>query len=151
MVRPCRCLPTMYAKRTVEWTVPIRPLLTEILRWDSGWFWGGFGVVLGVTSDVPRQKLGKKIQPDHGSHRHPTAAMVPHPQHWDTQQSSNMLHNKSMSLKLEKISLLLLIILLNTKRIGNDDAVAGNKACSFVLSYGPIGSIPWLGFGGGSD
>jgi hypothetical protein len=41
-----------------------------------------------------------------------------------------------------------------------DGAVAGNEACSFVwgisggfdaidLSYGPIGSIPWLGSGGG--
>ena len=40
--------------------------------------------------------------------------------------------------------------------------VAGNDACSFVwgisggfdaikLSYGPIGSIPWLGSGGGGE
>ena len=49
-----RRLPTMYAKRTVALIVPIRPLLTEILRWDSGLFWGGFGLVLGLTRDVPR-------------------------------------------------------------------------------------------------
>ncbi len=28
--------------------------LDEDIRWDSGWFWVGFGVVLGVTRDVPR-------------------------------------------------------------------------------------------------
>ena len=41
-----------------------------------------------------------------------------------------MLHNKSMSLKLEKISILLLIILLNTQPVDIDDAVAGDDACA---------------------
>ena len=58
-----------------------------------------------------------------------------------------------MSLKLEKF-------ILNTQRVNIDDAVAGNDACSFVWcisggfdtidsSYGLIGSILWLGSGGG--
>ena len=62
-----------------------------------------------------------------------------------------------------KIPVLLLIILLNTQRVDDDDTVAGNNdACSFVWgvsggfdaiasSYGPIGSIPWLSFGGGGE
>jgi hypothetical protein len=60
------------------------------------------------------------------------------------------------------MSLLLLIILLNTQCVDIDDAVAGNDACSFVWgisggfdaidsSYGPIGSAPWLGSGGGGE
>ncbi len=66
-----------------------------------------------------------------------------------------------MLLNLEKISLLLLITLLNTQRVNDDDAIAGNDdACIFVwgissgfdainLSHGTFGSIPWLGSGGG--
>ncbi len=72
-----------------------------------------------------------------------------------------MLCDKSLLLNLEKISLLLFITLLNTQRVDNDDAITGNdNACSFVwgisggfnaidLSHGTIGSIPWLGSGGG--
>ncbi len=72
-----------------------------------------------------------------------------------------MLPDRSMLLNLEKISLLLLITLLNTQRIDDDDVIAGNNdACSFNwgisggfnaidLSHGTIGSIPWLGSGGG--
>ena len=68
-----------------------------------------------------------------------------------------------MSLKLEKLSLLLLIrLVLYTQRVNDDDAVAGNEARSFVWgtsggfdaiasSYEPIGSIPWLGSGGGGE
>ncbi len=47
------------------------------------------------------------------------AAMVPHPQRWGIQQSANTLRNKSMSLKLEKISLLLIIRLFS---VWHDDA-----------------------------
>ncbi len=68
-----------------------------------------------------------------------------------------------MLLNLEKMSLLLLITLLNTQGVDEDDTIAGNNnACSFVwgisggfdtidLSYGTIGSIPWLGGGGGGE
>ena len=50
MVRQRRCLPTMYAKRTVA-----NPPITDgDMRWDSGWLWGGFGVVGYLTRDVPR-------------------------------------------------------------------------------------------------
>ena len=41
--------------------------------------------------------------PDHGGRRRPTAAMVPHSQRRDIQQSANMLCDKSMSFKLENI------------------------------------------------
>ncbi len=65
-----------------------------------------------------------------------------------------------MLLKLEKKTFLILSTLLNTQRVVIDDAVADNNACSFVwgissgfgainLSYGPIGSIPWLGSSSG--
>ncbi len=72
-----------------------------------------------------------------------------------------MLRDRFMLLNLEKISLLLLITLLNTQRVDDDDAIAGNNnACSFVWgisggfdaidsSHGTIGSISWLGSGGG--
>jgi hypothetical protein len=64
-----------------------------------GWFWG-WG-----TSDtqLARQKIGRKTHLNQGDHHRPTAAMVPSPQHRLMQQLANMLHNKSMLLKLEKI------------------------------------------------
>jgi hypothetical protein len=52
---------------------------------------------------LARQKLGKKTHPHHGGRRCPTAAMVPRPRRRRTQQSANMMRNKSMSLKLEDI------------------------------------------------
>jgi len=39
---------------------------------------------------------------DHGRHRRPTAIMVPHPRRQGIQQSTDMLQNRSTSLKLEK-------------------------------------------------
>ena len=74
---------------------PNQPIIDGDMRWDSGWFWGGFGVVGHLTRDVPRWNLGKK-HPDHGGCCRPTAAMVPYPRHWGTQQSSNMPHKKSV-------------------------------------------------------
>jgi hypothetical protein len=66
-----------------------------------GWFWG-WG-----TSDtqLTRRKLGKKTHPNHGSRHCPMAAMVPSPQHHQIQQLANMLRNKSVLFKLEKIIL----------------------------------------------
>ena len=95
------------------------------------------------------------------------AAIVPRPP-WcptpgtDAHNSHPTCYTTSLSLKLEKISLLLLIILLNTQHVNIDDAFAGNDTCSFVLgisggfdaidsSYGPIGSIPWLDSSGGGE
>ncbi len=72
----------------------------EVGQWlIFGWFWG-WG-----TSDtwLARQKLGKKINPNHGGCHCPMAAMVPSPQHCCIQQLANMLHDKSMLLKLENI------------------------------------------------
>jgi hypothetical protein len=71
-----------------------------------------------------------------------------------------MLCDRSMLLNLEK-NIFTLITLLNTQCVDDDDAIAGNdNACSFVWGisggsnaidsfHGTIGSIPWLGSGGG--
>jgi hypothetical protein len=56
-----------------------------------------------MDTQLARQKLGKKTHPNNGSRHHPTAAMVPSPQRRRIQQLANMLHDKSMSLKLENI------------------------------------------------
>ncbi len=52
---------------------------------------------------LARRKLGKKTHPNHGGRHCPMAAMVPSPRHRCMQQLDNMLHDKSMLLKLEKI------------------------------------------------
>jgi hypothetical protein len=71
--------------------------------------------------------------PDHGGRRRPTAAMVPHSQRQDIQQSANMLCDKSMSFKLERIYYLLLFInYLMARRIVNtlcDVVQNGFTAC----------------------
>jgi hypothetical protein len=84
------------------WNVPIQPLLTEI--------WGGIGigfwVVFGLgtpDTQLARRKLGKNTYPNHGSHHCHMATMVPFSWHRRIQQLANMLHNKSMLLKLENI------------------------------------------------
>ncbi len=60
--------------------------------------------LLGIDAQLTRQKLGKKIHPDHGGRqRPPTAAMVTLPWRQVIQQSSNMMCDKYMSLKLENI------------------------------------------------
>jgi hypothetical protein len=51
---------------------------------------------------LARWKLGLK-KTYHGGRHLPTAAMVPSPRHYRIQQLANMLHDKSMSLKLENI------------------------------------------------
>jgi hypothetical protein len=66
----------------------------------------GFGVVWGlgdIGHAISRRKLGKKTHPNHGGRHCPMAAMVPSPWHHHIQQSANMLHDKSMPLKLENI------------------------------------------------
>ena len=40
---------------------------------------------------------------DHGGRRHPTATMRPHSRHGSIQQSADMLGNRLVSLKLEKV------------------------------------------------
>jgi hypothetical protein len=52
---------------------------------------------------LARWKLGKKTHSNHGGHHCPMAAMVPFPRHCRIQQLANMLHDKSMLLKLENI------------------------------------------------
>jgi hypothetical protein len=52
---------------------------------------------------LARRKLGKKTHPNHGGYHSPMATMVSSLQRHCIQQLANMLHNKSMSLKLENI------------------------------------------------
>ena len=59
--------------------------------------------LLGVDAQLTRRKLGKKIHPDHGGRQRPTAAMVTPPRRLVIRQSSIMMRDKSMSLKLENI------------------------------------------------
>jgi hypothetical protein len=49
------------------------------------------------------RKLGKNTHPNHGGRHYPMAATVPSPRHRRIQQLANMLHDKSMLLKLEII------------------------------------------------
>jgi hypothetical protein len=72
-----------------------------------GWLWG-WG-----TSDtrLARQKLGKNTHPNHGGCHCLMAAMVPSPRHCRIQQLANMLHDKSMLLKLENIIVLTMYLL----------------------------------------
>jgi hypothetical protein len=58
---------------------------------------------------LARRKLGKNTHPIHGGCHCPMVAMVPSPQHRRIQQLANMLQNKSMSLKLENVIVLLCI------------------------------------------
>jgi hypothetical protein len=50
---------------------------------------------------LARRKLGKKTHPNHGGRHCPMATMVSSPQHRRIQQLANMLHDKSVLLKLE--------------------------------------------------
>jgi hypothetical protein len=52
---------------------------------------------------LARQKLGKKMHPNHGGCHCPTVAMVPSSQHRHIQQLANLLRDKSMLTKLENI------------------------------------------------
>jgi hypothetical protein len=58
-----------------------------------------------------RQKLGKNTHPIHGGCHCPMAAMVPSPWHHRIQQLANILHNKSMLLKLENIIVFIMYLL----------------------------------------
>ncbi len=57
------CLLTVHAHRMGTWNVPIQPLLTGDMRWDSvffpGWFWG-WGT---SEMQLARQKRGGKTTP----------------------------------------------------------------------------------------
>jgi hypothetical protein len=63
---------------------------------------------------LARQKLGKKNS-NHGGGHCPTDAMVPPSWHCCKQQLANMLHNKSMLLKLENIIVLTMYLLANLR------------------------------------
>ncbi len=64
---------------------------------------------------------------DHGSPHCPMAAMGPHSQVLSIQQSANILWNRSTLLKLEKLSLTILIIYTKAQRIGK-------SSCLFLTS-----------------
>ncbi len=76
-------------------------------------------------------------------------------------ESADMLHNRSMLLKLEKQYLLLLIWILCAWRVNDNNVVASNDARSRIwaisssfdtigLSYGPTGIVRYLGSRSGS-
>ena len=76
-----------------------------------------------------------QYSPYHGGRRRHTAAMGPHPRQQSTQQSTNIICDRSTSLKLDFIYLLLVILLLMhvawTSTSNNDDAAMGQWApCS---------------------
>jgi hypothetical protein len=75
-----------------------------MLRGGSGGGIGGRGT--GGDDSYNKQIL---TSIDHGGHRCPMAAMGPHSQLLSIQQSANILCDRTMSLKLEKLSLLMLI------------------------------------------
>ncbi len=96
------CLLTVHVHRMGTWNVPIRPLLMELWGGTFVDFWVVFA--LGDTWHIlARWKLGKKTHPNNGGRHCPKAAMVPSPQHGCIQQLANILHDKSMLLKLEDI------------------------------------------------
>ncbi len=73
------------------------------IRWDGCWvFVLWFWIWRTFDTRLAMRKLGKNnTHPHHGGRRRHTAAMVPRAWHRRTQQSANMMRDKSMSLKLE--------------------------------------------------
>jgi len=62
---------------------------------------------------------------DNGGRRHHTAAMGPHPRQQSTQQSTNIICDRSTSLKLEKKILLVILLIMHvgsTSTSDDDDA-----------------------------
>jgi hypothetical protein len=55
----------------------------------------------GIDAQLARRKLGKIIHPDHDGRQRPTAAMVTPPWRLVIWQSSDMMRDTSMSLKLD--------------------------------------------------
>ncbi len=68
----------------------------EVGQWLLFWVFLGLG-------DIRHAISSKKTHPNHGGHNIPLVAMVPSPRHHHIQQLANMLRDKSMLLKLEKI------------------------------------------------
>jgi hypothetical protein len=64
-----------------------------------------------LDTQLARQKLGKNTHPNHGGHHCPIAAMVPSSRQRRIQQLANMLHDKSMLLKLENIIFFIMYLL----------------------------------------
>ncbi len=60
---------------------------------------------------LARRKLGENTHPSHDGHHCLMATMVLSPRHRCIQQLANMLHNKSMSLKLENIIVFIMYLL----------------------------------------
>ncbi len=67
---------------------------------------------------------------DHGSHRHHTADMGPHPRQQSTQQSTNIICDGSTSLKLEKELFITSNMTINACRVDND---VQQQQCSDVM------------------
>jgi hypothetical protein len=81
----------------------------EVGQWlIFGWFWG-WGT---LGTQLARQKLGKKNTPIMA------AAIALWPQHHHIKQLANMLHDKSISLKLENIIVFTIYYEYNNSLLG---------------------------------
>jgi hypothetical protein len=94
------------------------------MRWDSGWFLGGFWSWGTLDMQLARQNLGKNTHPNYGGRHCLMAAMVPSLQHRCIQQLANMLHDKSMLLKLENIIVFTMSLLASLRH----DALSMRRA-----------------------
>ena len=102
-----------------------------------GWTVLGFCWFLsGRTPDtwLARCNLVKQTHLDHGGCRHPAAAIVPRPWRRRTQQSVNMMRDKSVSLKLEDVIFLLFISYVKALRVVSMFACCGGCQCPILAS-----------------
>jgi hypothetical protein len=77
---------------------------------------------------LARQKLGKNTHSNHGGRHCPMSPMVPSSRHRRVKQLANMLHNKSMLLKLENIIIFTIVFISYLRH----DASLTCRACVFA-------------------
>ena len=92
----------------------------------------------GRTPDtqLARCKLVKKTHPNHGGRRRPTAAMVPRPRRRRTQQSANMISDKSVLFKVEDVIFLLFISYVMARHV--IEASSTRRVCVCLLRRLPL-------------
>jgi len=105
----------------------------------------GFLLVFGLAdlwhTRLARQKLCKKIHPDHGGRRRPMATMALWSRRWGITKLANILRDKSVPLNLEYIFNIniLMAILVQVQRFVN----APTTMVVAVVLRPPCGPIPW--------